>query len=187
MNNQQTLIIYKFDELFNILNEAKSYLNFEIKAVNSNKIDNIFTKNNCLIISNKKLDNFENQVIIKQYPINIIKLFEIININFLKLKFNEQNKIQIGNYYLNLNSKILSDKKENLNLTEKEAKIIFFLNKSLKPITITSLQKEVWGHRSQLDTHTVETHIYRLRKKIEKKFYDKKFISSLKGGYKINA
>ena len=91
MNNQQTLIIYKFDELFNILNEAKSYLNFEIKAVNSNKIDNIFTKNNCLIISNKKLNNFENQVIIKQYPINIIKLFEIININFLKLKFNEQN------------------------------------------------------------------------------------------------
>ena len=187
MTDQQTLIIYKFDELFNILNEAKSYLNFEIKAVNSNKSDDIFTQNNCLIISNKKLNNFENQVIIKQYPINIIKLLEIININFLKLKFNEQNKIQIGNYYLNLNSKILSNKTEKLKLTEKEAKIIFFLNKSLKPITITSLQKEVWGHRLQLDTHTVETHIYRLRKKIEKKFYDKKFISSLKGGYKINA
>ena len=88
---------------------------------------------------------------------------------------------------MNLNSKTLSGKKENLNLTEKEAKIIFFLNKSLKPITIASLQKEVWGHRSQLDTHTVETHIYRLRKKIEKKFHDKTFISSLKGGYKINA
>ena len=187
MTDQQTLIIYKFDQLFNILNEAKSYLNFEIKAVNSNKIDDIFTKNNYLIISNEKLNNFENQVVIKQYPINIIKLFEIININFLKLKFNEQNKIQIGNYYLNLNSKILSNKTEKLKLTEKEAKIIFFLNKSLKPITITSLQKEVWGHRLQLDTHTVETHIYRLRKKIEKKFYDKKFISSLKGGYKINA
>ena len=187
MTDQQTLIIYKFDQLFNILNEAKSYLNFEIKAVNSNKIYDIFTKNNYLIISNEKLNNFENQVVIKQYPINIIKLFEIININFLKLKFNEQNKIQIGNYYLNLNSKILSNKTEKLKLTEKEAKIIFFLNKSLKPITITSLQKEVWGHRLQLDTHTVETHIYRLRKKIEKKFYDKKFISSLKGGYKINA
>ena len=106
MTDQQTLIIYKFNELFNILNEAKSYLNFEIKAVNSNNIQDIFTKNNCLIISNKKLKNFENQVIINQYPINIIKLFEIININFLKIKFNQQNKIQIGNYYLNLNSKI---------------------------------------------------------------------------------
>ena len=187
MTDQQTLIIYKFNELFNILNEAKSYLNFEIKAVNSNNIQDIFTKNNCLIISNKKLKNFENQVIINQYPINIIKLFEIININFLKIKFNQQNKIQIGNYYLNLNSKILSDKKGNLHLTEKEAKIIFFLNKYKKSITITRLQKEVWGHRSQLDTHTVETHIYRLRKKIEKKFYDKTFISSLKGGYKIDA
>ena len=132
MTDQQILIIYKFDELFNILNEAKSYLNFEIKAVNSNKIDDIYIKNNCLIISNKKLNNFENQVIIKQYPINIIKLFEIININFLKIKFNQQNKIQIGNYYLNLNSKILSDKKGNLNLTEKEAKIIFFSNDTKK-------------------------------------------------------
>ena len=126
MTNQQTLIIYKFNELFNILNEAKSYLNFEIKAVNSNNIQDIFTKNNCLIISNKKLKNFENQVIINQYPINIIKLFEIININFLKLKFNEQNKIKIGNYYLNLNSKILSDKKENLNSQKKRQKLYFF-------------------------------------------------------------
>ena len=76
---------------------------------------------------------------------------------------------------------------QNLSLTEKEAKIIIYLNKSKKPKSIFDLQKEVWDHKSKLETHTVETHIYRLRKKIEKKFNDKIFISSLKGGYKLNA
>ena len=76
---------------------------------------------------------------------------------------------------------------EKLSLTEKEAKIIIFLNKFSNPKSINELQKNVWGHKSNLETHTVETHIYRLTKKIEKKFKDNKFISSLKGGYKINA
>ena len=76
---------------------------------------------------------------------------------------------------------------EKLSLTEKEAKIIIFLNKSKNPVPITNLQKEVWDHKSKLETHTVETHIYRLRKKIEKKFGDKLFIKSLKDGYKLNA
>ena len=79
--------------------------------------------------------------------------------------------------------------KENnkISLTEKEAKIIIFLYNNKKPSSIVDLQKEVWGHKSKLETHTVETHIYRLRKKIEKKFNDKIFITSLKSGYKINA
>ena len=81
---------------------------------------------------------------------------------------------------MNKNSEILS-------LTEKEAKIIVFLNKSKNPVPINVLQKEVWDHKSKLETHTVETHIYRLRKKIEKKFRDKFFIKSLKDGYKLNA
>ena len=76
---------------------------------------------------------------------------------------------------------------EKLLLTEKEAKIIIFLGKSKNPTSIVDLQKEVWGHKSKLETHTVETHIYRLRKKIEKKFKDKIFILSYKGGYKVNA
>ena len=67
------------------------------------------------------------------------------------------------------------------------AKIIIFLNDFKLPRSITDLQKEVWGHKSKLETHTVETHIYRLRKKIEKKFNDKNFISSFKTGYQINA
>ena len=75
--------------------------------------------------------------------------------------------------------------KKSLQLTEKEMKIITFLNNSKGPVTINKLQSEVWGHKSKLETHTVETHVYRLRKKVEKKFNDKFFITSLKNGYKI--
>ena len=76
--------------------------------------------------------------------------------------------------------------KVRLSLTEKEAQIITFLNKFKIPTSIIDLQKEVWGHKSKLETHTVETHIYRLRKKIEKKFNDKNFISSHREGYKVS-
>ena len=72
-----------------------------------------------------------------------------------------------------------------LDLTEREANIIVFLNNSKKPVKISKLQTEVWGHNSKLETHTVETHIYRLRKKINDVFEDKNFIKSSKFGYII--
>ena len=187
MIDQQTLIIYKFDELFNILIELEDHLNFKIISGNTSKIDEIQNDKNCLIISGEKKSKLNNQINIKEYPIDIIKLVEIININFLKHKFNKQNNIKIGKYIINLNSRVMNRNSEKLSLTEKEAKIVVFLNKSKNPVPITDLQKEVWDHKSKLETHTVETHIYRLRKKIEKKFRDKLFITSLKDGYKLNA
>ena len=187
MLDQQILIIYKFDVLFNILMELKDHFNFKIILGNTSKIDEILNDKNCLIISGEKKSKLSNQINIKEYPIDIIKLVEIININFLKQKFNEQNNIKIGKYIINLNSRVMNRNSEKLSLTEKEAKIVVFLNKSKNPVPITDLQKEVWDHKSKLETHTVETHIYRLRKKIEKKFRDKLFITSLKDGYKLNA
>ena len=187
MFKHQTLILYKSDVLFSILDEFKDILNFKLKVINSDKIKELSNEKNCLIISSKKNLNLDNEVNIQNYPLNISKLIEIININFLKRQFNYQNNIKIGKYFINLNSRLMSVEKNRLSLTEKEAKIIIFLNRSNKPTSIIDLQKEVWGHKSMLETHTVETHIYRLRKKIENKFDDKKFISSLKGGYKLNA
>ncbi len=73
-----------------------------------------------------------------------------------------------------------------MDLTEREINLIIYLNNSAKPVKIDALQKEVWGHGSKLETHTVETHIYRLRKKIKEKFNDENFIVSFKEGYKIN-
>ena len=75
---------------------------------------------------------------------------------------------------------------EILKLTEKEIDTIVYLNKSKKPIKIKELQANVWDHKFMLETHTVETHIHRLRKKIKKKFGDDKFIISSKEGYLVN-
>ena len=103
----------------------------------------------------------------------------------MKNKFIQQSEIELGFYKLNLNARKIYDDKNELNLTEKEANIIVFLKKSQKPVSIDELQTEVWGHSSKLDTHTVETHIYRLRKKISKKFNNDNFIQSTKLGYNI--
>ena len=89
------------------------------------------------------------------------------------------------NIQLDLNSRIIKNNDEKFKLTEREIEIILFLKNSKKTKNIENLQKKVWGHNSNLETHTVETHIYRLRKKILEKFNDNNFINSLKHGYKI--
>ena len=185
--NKQNLIIYDFYELFSILIEIKSNLNFNLLNVSKKefselKLDNL---SSYLIITKKKIQNLENQIVLNNYPLKITKILEIININFLKIKFIQQSDIDLGFYKLNLNSRKIFNDKNELNLTEKEANIIIFLKKSEKPVSIDELQTEVWGHNSKLDTHTVETHIYRLRKKISNKFNNHDFIKSTKLGYNI--
>ena len=185
--NKQNLIIYDFNELFSILREIKSNLNFNLLNVSKKefselKLDNL---SSYLIITKKKIQNLENQIVLNNYPLKITKIIEIININFLKIKFIQQSDIDLGFYKLNLNSRKIFNDKNELNLTEKEANIIIFLKKSEKPVSIDELQKEVWGHSSKLDTHTVENHIYRLRKKISSKFNNHDFIKSTKLGYNI--
>ena len=185
--NKQNLIIYDFNELFSILIEIKSNLNFNLLNVSKKefselKLDNL---SSYLIITKKKIQNLENQIVLNNYPLKITKIIEIININFLKIKFIQQSDIDLGFYKLNLNSRKIFNDKNELSLTEKEANIIIFLKKSEKPVSIDELQTEVWGHSSKLDTHTVETHIYRLRKKISSKFNNHDFIKSTKLGYNI--
>ena len=97
-----------------------------------------------------------------------------------------QSDINIGEYKLNLNSKEIIKNSKKLDLTEREANLIMYLNSSPSPVKIDQLQKEVWDYGVKLDTHTVETHIYRLRKKIKDKFLDENFIESTKEGYSIN-
>ena len=185
--NNQNLIIYDFPVLFDVLNEIKNNFNFNIINVSKNEYNKLKIEKltNFLIISKKKQSNLDNQILIENYPLRISKILEIININFLKKKFNQQSEIEIGNYKINLNSRKMYNEKNELDLTEKEAEIIIFLNDSEKPVTINRLQSEVWGHNSKLETHTVETHIYRLRKKISNNFSDNDFIKSSKLGYTI--
>ncbi len=183
--NNQTLVIYDFKVLYEILTEIENYLNFNLIKINKLKELNSNSLENYLIISDKKKKDVEEQIIVNQLPIDINKLIENINIKFLKKKYSQQSEINLGNYKLNLNTRCMHKNETILNLTEREANILIFLNNSQKPVNISKLQTEVWGHNSKLETHTVETHIYRLRKKINNIFNDKSLIKSSKSGYII--
>ena len=182
--NKQNLLVYDYNILYDILYELKDVLNFDIKKISKQDLNNIPNKTNNLVISKSDL-NIQNQIKISQTPIELNKLLDQLNINFLKTKIELQKNIKIGKYILNLNTRNISINEKSLVLTEKETAIISFLNKSKKAIKIEELQSEVWGHKSKLETHTVETHVYRLRKKILKQFKDNNFIVSSKKGYFI--
>ena len=181
------LIIYKFTSLYQILKELDQNLNFKIIEIINEKSLNNEVKNlkNYLIITKKKLLYVENEFTLDHLPIKIFKLIEKLNIKFLKQQFSDQSQIKINNYILNLNSREIFLKDVKLKLTEKEASIIIYLSKTKKTVTIEELQTSVWGYQSDLETHTVETHIYRLRKKFFKTFEDNEFIQSKKNGYQI--
>ena len=183
--NNENLVIYDFKILYEILSEIHNYINFKLISVDKISDLNLKDQNDYLLISNKKIKNVENQITLNNFPIDIIKLIESINVKFLKKKYSQQSDIDIGDYKLNLNSRKIFNGTKSLNLTEREANIIIYLNNSKKPVKISKLQTEVWGHNSKLETHTVETHIYRLRKKINDIFEDNNFIKSSKSGYVI--
>ena len=116
----------------------------------------------------------------------INKIIEIINLRILKQNFSLKSNILIGKYLLNLNSREISYKSEKTKLTEQEVKILIYLKDSKTDTNVENLQLDIWGYNPDMDTHTVETHIHRLRKKIKDKFEDENFIISSKNGYSIN-
>ena len=91
----------------------------------------------------------------------------------------------VQNYTIDLNSREMFKNNTRLKLTEKEINTIVYLSKSKKPISIDELQEKVWGYQSDIETHTVETHIYRLRQKIKECFQDEKFLIFTKDGYAL--
>jgi hypothetical protein len=193
--SNQNLIIFNFKSLYLILKELEEFLNFKIldapniKDLNDNiknLNDNIKNSKNYLIISQKKMNDFDNQFVLDNIPIKISRLIEKINIQSLKTQYNDKSELKINQYTIDLNSRELIEKNIKLKLTEKEANIIVYLFQSDNSVSVDRLQFDVWGYRSKLETHTVETHVYRLRKKILKKFNDNNFIISNKNGYKIN-
>ena len=192
----QNVFIINFNLLYEILDEIKENLSFKILNF---KNEEDFKKNldldakDCLIIlknDHKLLLNNDitdkNLLDFSDLPLSLKKLLELINIKLIKLKFNQQSKVIIKGYELNLNSKFFSKDSLNLKLTEKEIEIILYLNiKDIKH-NVADLQKNIWGYSADMETHTVETHIYRLRKKISNLFEDEKFILSHKNGYFID-
>ena len=193
---KQNIFIINFNSLYEILDEIKE--NFSPKIIKyENEVDFIKDSNlnliNSLIISRSNQKLLLNQNLSKKnflefdiFPLTIIKLKELINIQLIQIKFNQQSKINFKGYELNLNSKFFSKNNLSLKLTEKEIEIILYLNETKTKRAVSDLQKNIWGYSPDMETHTVETHIYRLRKKISDKFDDENFILSHKNGYFID-
>ena len=188
--SKQNVLIFKIPELFKILNELKNYLDFTIHSSLEEEDLFSFKKkiSNYLILTDPKnqIEGEKSQLILNKFPDSIYSIIEKINVALLKQKYSEQSDILIGKYSIDLNSRLIKSNKENLKLTEREIEIILFLQNSKTPQKIENLQRKVWGHNSNLETHTVETHIYRLRKKIFNTFSDDNFLISKKDGYIIN-
>ena len=193
---KQNIIIINFNSLYEILEEIKENLSFTIiKIENEEDFQKKFDLNRLdyLVISktgHKLLQNInindKNFLDFNDLPLSFKKLIELINIKLIKLKFTQQSNITIKDYELNLNSKFFSKDNLKLRLTEKEIEIILYLNDKKIKHNVEDLQKNIWGYAANMETHTVETHIYRLRKKISDLFKDEKFILSDKNGYFID-
>ena len=193
---KQNVFIINFNSLYEILDEIKENLSFKIiKFENEEDFKKNFdlVRLDYLIIS--KTDHkllINNNITVKNildfnnFPLSLKTLLELINIKLIKLKFNQQSHVIIKSYKLNLNSKFFSKDNLKLKLTEKEIEIILYLNDKKIKHDVADLQKNIWGYSAGMETHTVETHIYRLRKKLRNKFNDVELILTDPNGYFIN-
>ena len=197
--HSKKLHILNIPELDNIFIEIKDYFNFDvyyfsekkdlIKKINEDKK---FLVNSILLVSQKdfsllKSKTNENHIFcITKFPVKISNLIDQLNARLIQQNYSAQSNININKYILDINARILKKADNKLKLTEREIDTILFLKNENKPVTVDTLQKKVWKYVEDLETHTVETHIYRLRKKIKDKFNDNSFIQSKKDGYIIN-
>ena len=192
----QNVFIINFNSLYEILDEIKENLSFKIikieneeefeKKLDLDRLDHlVISKTDHKLLLNNNITD-KNFLDFNDLPLSFKKLLELINIKLIKLKFNQQSKIMIKGYELNLNSKFFFKGNLKLKLTEKEIEIILYLNDKKTKHDVADLQKNIWDYSTDMETHTVETHIYRLRKKISDLFKDEKFILSHKNGYFID-
>ena len=196
---KQIVNIVQLKELYNILSENENILSFKVKNYPTNKelIQNlkkdkknlndstfVIYKSNNDFIKNIEIDK-RNIVIIENFPIEFNNLIELINVHLIKQRYKFQSKLSIKNYSIDLNSRTIKTENNKLKLTERELDIIMFLKNHKTPQKIEILQNQIWKYSSNLETHTVETHVYRLRKKIKETFNDDSFIISKEDGYII--
>ena len=190
------VFIINFNLLYEILDEIKENFSFKIikfeneedfkKTPDLDRLDYLVISKTDYKLSLNNNTIGKNFLDFNDLPLSLEKLLELINIKLIKLKFNQQSKIIIKGYELNLNSKFFSKANLKLKLTEKEIEIILYLNDKKIKHNVADLQKNIWGYSADMETHTVETHVYRLRKKISNLFNDEKFILSHKNGYFID-
>jgi len=191
----QNVYIINNNSLYEILCEIKENLPFNI--IRFEDEDSFISNLNLYIANSIIISKFKDKLLINKQviesnllnfsvlPLPLSKILELINIKFIQLRFNYQSKIEIKGYQLNFNSKFFIKNNLSLKLTEKEIEVILYLSQTKMVHDVEDLQKNIWGYSIDIETHTVETHIYRLRKKILKIFGDDQFIITKKNGYQI--
>jgi len=132
--------------------------------------------------STKKNFLFNDQAYL---PLNILDLKKKVNDLLSSFKFSKNSSVNIKNYTIDKNLKTMKKDNISINLTEKEVNLLVLLNDEKKPLNKKFILKKIWQYSIDADTHTVETHIYRLRKKVLDKFGDEQFINIFKEGYSL--
>jgi len=193
----QKLYIINLSNFYDIISELKEHIGYKLLKFDNKEIffdkyksESISTENSILVVHEKEYNFFveninEDQIIKFKPPINIFTFIENLNVRFIQKKYQDQSNINVKDFFLDINSRELKRGKLSLKLTERETDMILFLINSKKPVNVETLEKEIWQHSSELETHTVETHIYRLRKKIKTEFGNDELIKSNKDGYTI--
>ena len=174
----------KFNPLFDNISNKYDAILIHKEALKDKNKKNFITKSTAIKIyaANKK-DLLSNYDAYLELPANLREINAVVENISAKSKFSKNSSIKIKNFLLNKNEKKLYKKKDFVILTEKEIQLLeLFLDKK-KPISKDNILFSVWNYSADADTHTVETHIYRLRKKIYDKFMDQKFILNNKIGY----
>ena len=187
---------------FTTLNELKPFLKFNsVKEKNAFNLDLILFHEEALknkedkkIISDSsclKICASINKNVSKNYdaflklPISLKEINAAVESVAAKKTFSKNSSIEIKKYLLNKNEKKLTKNNNEIILTEKEIQLLELFLNNKKPISKDKILSSVWNYSSDADTHTIETHIYRLRKKINDKFSDKNFIVNTKDGYSL--
>ena len=147
------------------------------------KQDNLNNKSILKILASKNKSKASNYDGFLNLPTSLNEINSIVEQTISKKIFSKNSSILIKDYLLNKNEKKLIKDKNFIILTEKEIQLLDLFLAQNKPISKNKILSLVWNYSSEADTHTVETHIYRLRKKINDKFSDLKFILNNKEGY----
>ena len=164
-NNNKTLVKILFTENLKI-KDVKNYLLKNVPIILFLNHKDYIKKNNLILL------NFHVSL---ELPIEILSFKEILNILITKYNFSKKSKIIIKNYEIDSNQRSITRQKVKVKLTEKELELILALNHN-NGLNKSFLLKSIWKHSLDLDTHAFETHLHRLRKKINKHFKDKNFI-----------
>ena len=207
--NKLNIICFGNDDFNNTLNELKAFFDYDLSFFKSNEKNITQVSDSLALIHYESLSNDEivkflnntnlpkvllskKELKVKtkfdeniKLPINFHNLKQILNDVGVRKKYAKNSSIEVKQYILNKNQKKLKVDNLFVDVTEKEINLIELLYKTNVPLKKNVIQKTVWKYSSDADTHTVETHIYRLRKKVTDKFKDTQFIQNNKDGYFI--